>query len=201
MFSPSTHLRTTTTLALLGAGLLALGVAGLAAGDDDDDRHHADGWRAYAADFPPVTDATYAEECGACHLAYQPGLLSATAWTKIMAPAALAAHYGENATLPAETRAAIAAYLTAHAGDHGASQRARAVAAGAETAVRPGENLPRITLTRYFLRKHDEIPPEWVRDNPGVLSFSRCDTCHRDATTGHYRERQIDIPGHGPWRD
>ena len=82
------------TLILTGglmAALLALGTAGLALGDDDDDHddhheHHerrGDGWVEPGEDVKPVANATYAEECGACHMAYQPGLLPGDAWRRI----------------------------------------------------------------------------------------------------------------------
>jgi len=191
--------RGTARWALFGVGLAALGAAGVVLSDDDGDEAPAHHGGRVVADVPVVTDAAYATECGACHMAYQPGLLPAAAWDQIMTSAALAAHYGENASLPDDTRATIAAYLTAHAADPSASKRARAFAVGVATTS--GATLPRITATRYFLREHAEVPPRLVQDNPEVRSFSRCDSCHRDAAAGNYSERQIDIPGHGPWRD
>jgi hypothetical protein len=50
---------------------------------------------------PPVTHAATLKECGECHMAYQPGLLPAASWNRIMD--GLADHFGENASvLPAK---------------------------------------------------------------------------------------------------
>ena len=45
-----------------------------------------------AVSFAPYTDA-----CGSCHLVYQPGLLPARSWDRIMAT--LSDHFGDNAEL------------------------------------------------------------------------------------------------------
>ncbi|MDH5218993.1 MAG: diheme cytochrome c, partial [Gammaproteobacteria bacterium] len=50
-----------------------------------------------ARDVAVVTDSLYKEECSACHMAYQPGLLPARSWEKMMDN--LADHFGENAEL------------------------------------------------------------------------------------------------------
>ena len=65
----------------LGAALLAIGAAGVALGDDDDgERGGAPRNRALA----PVVNETYRTECGGCHFAYQPGLLPAQDWERLM---------------------------------------------------------------------------------------------------------------------
>ena len=65
----------------------------------------------------------------------------------------------------------------------------------------PGSGPPRITETLYFRRKHDAVPPRLVRDNPGVQSFSRCETCHSGADQGRFNEDNVRIPGVGRWDD
>jgi nitrate/TMAO reductase-like tetraheme cytochrome c subunit len=45
--------------------------------------------------MPPVTDATAKQECGTCHMAFQPGFLPARSWNRIMD--GLADHFGEDA--------------------------------------------------------------------------------------------------------
>ena len=92
------------TLGLFTAALLAYGAAGLAVADSDDDDDDDN--------VAPVTNATYAEECGACHMAYQPGLLPAAAWQQIMRTDALADHYGDDASLADDVSADITAYLS-----------------------------------------------------------------------------------------
>ncbi len=79
-------------LAFLAVCLLSLTAVGVAFSDDDDDdddhgkQGKLGGWMESRADFAPVTNAAYSEECGACHMAYPPGLLPSRAWTAIMSP-------------------------------------------------------------------------------------------------------------------
>jgi len=58
----------------------------------------------------------YQHECGACHLAYPPGLLPAASWQRLMAN--LPRHFGTDASLDAATGPAIANWLTANAGTY-----------------------------------------------------------------------------------
>ncbi len=188
-------------LLIMAASLFSLGAVGVAFSDDDERAQHG-GWVQSRADVAPVANATYAQECGSCHVAYQPGLLPATAWQKIMAPAALGNHYGDDASLTDELRNEIGNYLTANAADQATQVRARAFAVALNTSgSTQGDALPRITETRYFVRKHDEIPARLVTGNPDVGSFSQCNTCHRGAAEGVYNEHQVSIPGYGGWED
>jgi hypothetical protein len=194
-----------TTLVLAGgftAALLALGTAGLAVGDDDDhDDHHHErrngGWVEPGEDVKPVANDTYAEECGACHMAYQPGLLPGDAWQQIMAADALAEHYGDDASLSADLRAQLAGYLVANAAERSGKSRAQAFSVG-DAGSGP---LPRITATRYFRNEHHEIPSRMVTGNPDVGSYSNCNACHRGADEGVYNEHRVEIPGVGRWDD
>ena len=43
-------------------------------------------------DVAPVNNQLYIKECGSCHFPYQPGLLPANAWNKMMAN--LDKHFG-----------------------------------------------------------------------------------------------------------
>ncbi|ESQ16064.1 MAG: hypothetical protein N838_27515 [Thiohalocapsa sp. PB-PSB1] len=196
-------------LALAIGGLLAVAGTGLALSDEDDDENHhkrheqedhrqdARGWISSRADIAPVTDATYAEECGACHMAYQPGLLPAAAWRQVMTPEGLVVHYGDDASMPQALRSQLAAYLDANAGDSARRSRSRAFTVG-----NTGDgDLPRITATRYFRNKHHEIPRRMVANNSEVGSFSNCNACHRSAEEGIYNEHQVRIPGFGRWDD
>jgi hypothetical protein len=60
---------------------------------------------------------------------------------------------------------------------------------------------PRITQTRYFLRKHDEVPMRLVSGNPKIGSFSNCQACHVGAARGDFDEDDVRIPGVGRWED
>ncbi len=161
-----------------------------------------DGWRgAYAyryapvrQDVAPVQSATYQEECGACHFAYQPGLLPAASWDRIMD--GLADHFGENAELDQETADQLRAYLIANAADRVGTGRSPGIA----NSLRGNAPL-RFTETTYFRRQHHELPTRVVQGNPEVGSFSRCDACHSSASEGSYDEHGVRIPGFGRWDD
>ncbi|QIK36658.1 cytochrome C [Caldichromatium japonicum] len=192
------HLLLTTTALLLGFGSL-----GIALSDDDGDergkgREERKERSLIQANIAPATDPAYLKECGSCHLSYPPGLLTEGAWRRIISPESLSAHYGDDASLPEQTRAAIESYLIANAADQSRRSRERAFAAFANPDEAGGD-LPRITQAAYFIRKHDEIPPRLVADNPEVKSFSQCDRCHADANKGDFDEDRVNIPGYGPW--
>lgn len=177
-----------------GVGLLTLSGAGL--GDwVERDEESSDDWPRGGRDPAPGSDPTYTSECGACHLAYPPGLLPARSWERIMD--GLADHFGDNAELPAADNYALRAYLTATSGDRSAHTRSRGFAA----SVAPDAAPLRITDTLYFRRQHHEIPTSMVQNNRQVLSFANCQACHRDAGAGSYDEDRVAIPGYGHWDD
>ena len=180
---------------ILTAGLLAIGLAiGVTwfalRSADPGGAHPA--WLPQARDLAPVTNERYRTECGGCHFAYQPGLLSAAAWRRLMG--ALDDHFGDDASLDPEVSAGLLDYLTANSADDNPSIRSRAFAARPIPADRP----PRITETVYFQRKHHAVPPRLVKDNPKVGSFSNCQACHRGAERGSFNEHQLAIPGAEP---
>jgi hypothetical protein len=178
-------------------------------GEKDDDDHHGEAhpwgdhdnsrflgtWMGSRADIAPVENQAYRNECGSCHFAFQPGLLPASAWARIVD--GLSDHYGDDASLDARQTAEIRSYLVKNAADNATRSRSRAFAAGPTDH----ESLPRITQTNYFKREHYEIPPRLVGANPQVRSFSNCQSCHRTADAGVYNEHQVVIPGVGRWDD
>lgn len=145
-------------------------------------------------DVAPVQSASYQEECGACHFAYQPGLLPAASWDRIMD--GLADHFGENAELDQESTDQLRAYLIANAADRVDTGRSPGIANSLH-----GSAPLRFTETVYFRRQHHELPARVVQGNPGVGSFSRCDACHSGASGGSYDEHGVRIPGFGRWDD
>jgi hypothetical protein len=141
----------------------------------------------------PVHDATFEEECGACHFAYQPGLLPRRSWARIMAPDALEDHFGDDASLEEPARAKIAAFLEAHAADDSGYKRSIKVRRSI-----PKDQAPlRITEVPYIRRKHADLGKERVQDNPKVKSLANCDACHRKAAEGVYDDDTVSIPGFG----
>lgn len=111
---------------------------------------------------PPVTHPATQKECGECHMAFQPGLLPAQSWNRIMD--GLADHFGDNASLPADAVADIRAYLTANAG-------------------RGDGTLLRITEQRWFVHEHRKR-----HLGNRAKSFADCQACHQDAARGLYED-------------
>lgn len=172
--------------------LTVSGISGCVA-DDDGERGSWLGSR--SLDVAPVEYQLYRDECGSCHFAYQPGLLNAASWERVMA--GLDDHFGDNAELSPVTAETIRRYLLDNAADRSDYKRAQKIAASQAR----GEPVLRITETPYFIRKHDELPRAMVMDNPEIGSFSRCAACHTGAETGSYDEHAIRIPGFGKWDD
>ncbi|MBV1915606.1 MAG: diheme cytochrome c [Pseudomonadales bacterium] len=164
----------------------------------------ADGFFSWLFDFSrtkgvePVSNENYQEECGACHFAYQPGLLTGDAWANLMQVDKLEDHFGENAELDdEEVRTELLAYLKEQAAENSYYKRSRQI-----THSLNGEEIPeRITDVRYIRRQHHEIPESLITDNEDVRSLSYCDTCHTKAALGIYDDDTVNIPNHGVWDD
>jgi hypothetical protein len=168
---------------VLLATLLVAGLALADHDDDDDDR----GPRRGTAAVTVATQPQWAKECAACHMLYPPSLLPGRSWKAVMA--GLDKHFGENASLDAPTRDTITAFLVNQSADH----------QGGGTAGRVARSIPsnstplRITQTRFFVRKHDEIAPA-VFARPKVGSASNCVACHQGAEKGSFSEHDVSIP-------
>jgi hypothetical protein len=118
---------------------------------------------------PPVADEAAKQECGACHLAYQPQLLPAEAWQQVFA--GLADHFGTDASLDEAVQRQILGYYVAHAGRF----------AGASPPSL------RITEARWWVREHRELrAAEWAK--PEVKFKGNCTACHRQAEQGIYED-------------
>ena len=143
----------------------------------------------------PVNNPLYATECSACHFAYQPGLMPARSWKKIMLN--LDKHFDENAELEIDEQNALTNYLVKNAADFSNHKRSVKIMRSLSR-----EHTPiRITEIPYLVRKHNEMSSDMVNGNPKVNSLSYCEKCHRRAETGSYSEREINIPGYGLWED
>jgi len=143
----------------------------------------------------PVNNSTYKTECGSCHFAYQPGLLPAKSWNKIMST--LDKHFGDNAELDTAVKTQIQTYLQENSADKSNFRRSKNI-----MRYMNNEEAPlRITETRYIRGKHDEIPQRLIAGNDKVGHLSRCDACHQNVDSGSFSENQIKIPGYGRWDD
>lgn len=181
---------------LFVAGLVLLIALPVLADDDDD------GWKFWKrggesgrTDVAPVNNDLYKNECGSCHMPYQPGLLPARSWQKLMTN--LADHFGDNAELGAAERSQLEAYLVENAADRSGYKRSIKFA----NSIGPGEAPMRITETGYFLRKHDEVPLSVRKGQGQVKSMANCSSCHPRAEMGSYNEHEVKIPGLRRWDD
>lgn len=179
----------------MGLVLGLIGVSGLVLSDDDDEYEGNGRWRQSRLDVAPVNNAFYKEECGSCHFPYQPGLLPARSWQKLMG--GLEDHFSENAELDAADARQLTAYLTANAADTSNYKRSR----GISRSLAKDDVPLRISTTRYFKRKHHELSARMVKNNPEVRSFSNCQLCHTRAAQGAYNEHQVKVPGYAGWDD
>tara|TARA_X000001036_G_scaffold432780_1_gene469251 strand:+ start:307 stop:855 length:549 start_codon:yes stop_codon:yes gene_type:complete len=132
----------------------------------------------------------YIEECGACHLAYPPGLMPSKTWDKVMT--GLSDHFGENAELDDETAQLIMSYLQ-------------------QESLRPGKptvmsemlrNLPqnpplRMTEFPAFLAAHEIIGEQLEMESFPEGFLSPCADCHRQAADGIFEKDRMH-PGYGP---
>ena len=139
----------------------------------------ADGVR-LPAQVPPA----YRSECGACHVAYPPGLLPAASWQRLMG--SLERHYGTDASLDPATVRQLATWLQAHAG----------------TGKRVGPEPPpqdRITRSAWFERKHRQLD-DAVWRLPSVKSAANCAACHGGAEQGRFDAHDLRMPAGLPAR-
>lgn len=144
-----------------------------------------------------ATDKVYQEECGSCHFAYQPGLLPAASWAKLIDAKALEDHFGDNAELGENTRTHLAKYLEENAADTSQFKRSKKIMASLGQDQAP----LRITEVPYIQKKHRKIPERLIKGNAEVKSLSACNKCHKNADQGSFDDDDVNIPGHGRWDD
>jgi cytochrome c553 len=184
-------------LLLPAIAAMLLGSAYLMADDDD---HYKNGNNRQVNTTKAVSQLpespqqkSYVKECGSCHMAYQPEFLPKRSWEKMMN--GLDDHFGVNATLTAEDKKLLSAYLQENAAD------SKPVGNHfAKMAASAGDAPLRISETPYFKREHRGIPQKLI-DQKEVKSIANCNACHQTAASGDYRERAIFIPNYGPWKD
>jgi hypothetical protein len=147
--------------------------------DDDNDKHE----RKY---LTPVNNETFKLGCGSCHFTYQPGLLPAGSWEKILDN--LPSHFGEEVSLDQEEKRIISEYLRANAAENSSAKRARKILKSLR-----GENPLRITETPYIREKHHELDSN-IFSRQSIGSFSNCIACHVKAEQGNYDDDFVKIP-------
>lgn len=129
----------------------------------------------------PVNHPAYQQECGSCHVAYPPQMLSAASWRAVMG--GLGKHFGTDASLDEKTHSEILRFLESHAGKRSTDLN--------------GKPLLRITETRAFVHEHSEELPRGIWKHPAVKTAANCQACHTAAEKGDYSERTLRLPKGG----
>jgi hypothetical protein len=166
----------TRNLAVVTAVLLAaIVLSGPARADPNDEGERGDGpGRRRPPTADPAGAALYRKECGACHLAFPPRMLSAEGWTRILA--GLDRHFGQNAELDLPTRELLASHLVA----------------GAGRPDRGGGDPTRITDAPWFRDEHAEARRAATR--PSIRTLANCAACHPGAEAGDFDEHRTKVP-------
>ena len=167
--------------------------------DDDDDDHERGGKRRQyqkrsrnesdhdeKEHLEPVNNQTYLDQCGACHFAYQPGLLPSGSWEKILAE--LNDHFGETLEFDDASKKTISEYLRTNSAEHSRNERSVKIMRSL------GDNIPmRITEIPYIQAKHRKINQD-VFQRESIGSLSNCSACHVTADRGIYEDDFVNIP-------
>lgn len=140
--------------------------------DHDDDDDHESKY------LTPVNNEAFKQECGACHFAYQPGLLPSGSWEKILNN--LPPHFGEEGSLDQEQKSIISEYLRANAAENSSAKRARKILKSLR-----GQTPLRISETPYIQEKHDKLDSS-IFSRQSIGSRSNCNACHPTAEQGNY---------------
>jgi len=136
---------------------------------------------------PPLamsSNVTYQQECGDCHPAYHQSLRTQHDWQAIMNN--LSDHYGEDASLDETSHRKIATFLNIQ----------NAFSFDTEVAHKIGRDdtrNQRVTDTRYWQKKHDELNGDDF-NHPSIGSKVNCNACHKDADIGRFDDDQIKLP-------
>lgn len=141
----------------------------------------------YAKEYlSPVNNQLYIDECGACHFAYQPELLSSESWDRILV--GLEDHFGETVELDREAEKTIAEYLQTNSAEHSKAKRAVKIVSSLKN------NAPiRISEIPYIRGKHREIGQDVIK-RESIGSLSNCLACHVTAEKGIYDDDDVRIP-------
>ena len=146
-------------------------------------------------DVAPVKNDLYIKECGSCHFPYQPGLLPANAWNKMMVN--LDKHFETDATIDTEDLQTLTKYLNDNSAEKNMQYKRsnRIVSSLAKNQIPDS-----ISTTPYMIKKHEDIKKNLISQNE-VKGLFNCIACHKTADKGIYGERDINIPNFGRWKD
>ncbi len=148
--------------------------------DDDNDDRDGDDY------LKPVTNQTYKEACGDCHLAYQPELMPSGSWQKILDQ--LDDHFGEELEVDPDTIKTISEYLKTNSAEKSLSKQSKKIMRSLRNQVPM-----RITSIPYIRREHHELGPA-IFKRKTIGSMANCEACHITANRGIYDDDDVRIP-------
>ena len=117
----------------------------------------ADSYSSGRTDVAPVNNQLYIKECGSCHFPYQPGLLPANSWKKMMVN--LDKHFETDATLAPEDFVTLSKYLNDNSAEKNMQyKRSNRIV----SSLLPGQVADSISTTPYMVQKHREIRKDLI---------------------------------------
>lgn len=114
------------------------------------------------------------DNCGTCHTAYSALLLPSGSWKRLMGD--LPNHFDAAVELDAADKEQIGAWLQGNAADTGTTRRGSKI-----TKKLHGDTPVRITESRWFIHKHDDVLQDSIAKAQGLKN---CAACHADAQRG-----------------
>jgi len=117
----------------------------------------------------------YNEICGSCHFPYQPGLLPALSWEKIMSDTDN--HFGKKLKLSSVELMTMTRYLL----DNSAGRVNDELSNNILQTLKYDPVVIRITQIPYIVNKHSQLD-----DEEKMKKFGQCDSCHLGVAQGKY---------------
>lgn len=166
-------------ISLTPTKLLLLGLFALLSNSshaDGDDGFFIDRW--YNSHKPGVSAVQfkqYNEVCGRCHFAYQPGLLPAISWEKVMSN--MDNHFGQPLQLTKVEQRTMMRYLLDNSAGHVNDEISNKILESLKYNPVP----VRITETPYWKYAHRKVEASEIEHRA-----YQCQQCHQGASQGKY---------------
>lgn len=143
--------------------------------------------------FLKVTDASYRKECGACHFAYSPGMLTSDAWRLVMEAPNLAKHFGEEVKITPAQRESLLRYLTENAAERSDYEGSKVFM---ERMSERKSTSQRVITVPHMATVHRSLWEIMKKSNTvQVRTLANCNACHQKAEEGSYAYEEILVPG------
>ena len=130
---------------------------------------------------PVPAFTAYTQQCTVCHNAYPPGMLSASAWQKLMAD--MPAHFGGSVMVNVDTQNDISDWLQKNAGTF----------TPAATQDPPQHRITQSDWWQKIPRSSKKIPAALWK-SPVRVSAANCSACHAQAATGEFNGKTAKVP-------